>query len=165
MTTSKIKRSKFRTFINITPKEVTADYKLMGDGVTDASVDYAPQLTTEQYITEDSGTTSLDSYTPTMPVDATAKLGDEVFGYVDSLRKDRAIQEDAITDIINVWLYEEAIDIYDTVFPAEQQVVTIGINNFGGAANQGNKINYTLHYQGDPVKGTFDIVSRTFTAN
>jgi hypothetical protein len=160
--TDKIKRSQFRTFIN-TGTALVSNYKLMGDGVTDASIDYNPSLTTEQYITEDSSTTSLDSYAPSMPIDATAKLGDEVFAYVDAMRKDRAIQAAANTDIINVWLYEIALDLYDTIFPAEQQNVTIAINNFGGAANVGNKINYTLHYQGDPVVGTFDIVSRVFT--
>lgn len=160
--TSKIKRSQFRTFINTTPL-ATATYKLMGDGVTDASIDYNPSITTEQYITEDTATTSLDAYAPSMPIDATAKLGDEVFEYVDTLRKARSIQADANSNIVNVWVYETALDIYDTIYPAEQQAVTIAINNFGGAANVANKINYTLHYQGDPVVGTFDIVSRTFT--
>lgn len=161
--TSKIKRSKFRTFVNVTPA-AEPSYRLMGDGVTDAAIDYSPQITTEQYITEDSGTNSLDAYAPTMPVDATAKLGDEVFAFVDALRKNRAIQDEALTDICNVWLYEDALDLYDTVFPAEQQAVVIAVNNFGGAANVANKINYTIHYQGDPVQGTFDIAARTFTA-
>jgi len=162
--TEKIKRSKFRTFLN-TGVSPTVNYKLLGDGVTDASIDYNPSITTEQYITEDSATTSLDAYAPSMPIDATAKLGDEVFAFVDQLRKDRAIQAAANTDVVNVWLYEDALDLYGTVFPAEQQNVTVAINTFGGAANVANKINYTLHYQGDPVQGSFDIVSRTFTAD
>lgn len=161
--TDKIKRSLFKTFVNTTPL-TTATYKLMGDGVTEAAIDYNPSLTTEQYITEDSGTTSLDAYAPSMAIDSTAKLGDEVFAFIDQLRKDRAIQAAANTDIVNVWLYETAIDLYDTVYPAEQQDVTVSINSFGGASNVANKISYALHYQGVPVPGTFNIVSRVFTA-
>lgn len=162
--TVKIKRSLFRTFMNTTPL-TAATYKLIGDGVTDASIDYNPQITTEQYIHEDSANSSLDAYAPSMAIDATAKLGDEVFAFVDVLRKARAIQADANTDVVNVWLYEDAIDLYDTIYPAEQQLISIAVNNFGGAANVANKINYTMHYQGEPIPGTFDIVARTFTAS
>lgn len=164
MVTPKIKRSKFKTFINTTPLAV-ATYELLGDGVTEAAIEYNPQVTTEQYIHEDSGTTSIDSYAPNMPVDASCKLGDPVFEYVDELRKARAVQADAQTDVVNVWLYEDSIDLYDEVFPAEKQAVSISINNFGGAANVANKINFTINYIGDPIVGTFDITDNTFTAS
>lgn len=161
--TTKIARSNFMTFLDTTPSS-SPTYELLGDGVTEAAINYNPSTSTEQYITENSGRTTLDSYAPTMPVDATAKLGDPIFAYIDGLRKDRAILDDPLTTLVNVWKYEDAIDLYDLVYPAEQQPVIVAINTFGGAANVPNRISFSLNYNGDPVVGTFNISTKVFTA-
>jgi hypothetical protein len=160
--TTKIARSSFLTFLDVTPS-TTPTYRLLGDGITDASINYNPTTSTEQYITEDSARTALDSYAPTMPVDATAKLGDPIFAFVDTLRKARAVLDAPTSTIVNVWKYEDAIDLYDLEYPAEQQSVIIAINTFGGAANVPNRISFSINYNGNPVAGSFNILTKTFT--
>ncbi|RJQ42813.1 MAG: hypothetical protein C4545_04040 [Anaerolineaceae bacterium] len=155
----KIKRSEFKTFLNISATG-TADYALLGDGVTSASINYNPQTTEETYIHQDSGVTEVESYRPTMPVEATAIAGDEVFDYVDGIRQNRAVLDAAKTDIVNVWLYETPTL---NEYPAEKQNVSIQIDEFGGEGGASAKINFTINFIGDPVKGTFNPTTREFT--
>jgi len=157
----KIKRSEFKTFINTVPSG-TADYALIGDGVTTGTINYNPETLTETYVHEESGTTTIERYAPTMPIEATAKSGDEAFEFIDTLRKSRATLDDAETDIINVWLYETAVS---GAYPAEQQNVSIQIDSFGGDGGAATKISYTLNFIGDPVPGMFNPTTGVFTAD
>lgn len=156
---AKIKRSQFRTFLNIAPSS-TADYALLGDGVVTAEINYNPQTTEETYIHEDSGTTEVESYRPVMPIEASAIAGDEIFDFVDGLRRSRAVLEDAKTDIVNVWLYDSE---GPAGYPAEKQEVSIQIDSFGGPGGESSKINFTINFIGDPILGEFDPDSGTFT--
>lgn len=158
MTTAKVKRSQFATYMDIVPD--TEDYALVGVGVVSGEIAYNPNIVTETYIHEDSGNAEVEGYSPAMPVEATAVNGDEIFEFIDALRKARAILDDAHTTIVNVWLYETPTG---TVYPAEQQPVTISIDTFGGEGGAATKINYTISYRGDPVVGTFDISTNAFT--
>lgn len=157
----KIKRSQFATFINTTPSETTANYVRLGKGITSGEISYNPESNEEIYIDEDSGTTDVTGYKPTMPVEATAMAGDDAYDFIDSLRINRAILGDAKTDIVNVWLYKTATG---GAYPAEKQNVSIALGTFGGPGGEPAKINYTINYQGDPVKGTFNPTTKAFTA-
>ena len=161
MTVTRVKRSEIKTFLNTTPSS-TATYKLIGDGVTTGKINYNPKTTDETYIHQDSASISVDSYAPVMPIEATAKNGDDVFEYVDSLRKARAVLSAAETDIINVWLYET---VTAGAYPAEKQVVSIQIDDFGGDGGVAAKISYTINFIGNATLGTFNPTTSTFTAS
>jgi hypothetical protein len=160
MTVTTVKRSDFKTFLNTGTTE-TPVWSLIGEGITTGSINYNPQSSEEIYIHQDSGTTTIDGYKPTFPVEATAKKGDAAFDFVDAKRKARAVGGDAQAEIVNVWLYEtEATGAW----PAEKQNVNIQIDEFGGDGGQSAKINYTLNYMGDPVPGTFNPSTLAFVA-
>lgn len=156
----KVKRSEFRTFLN-TGTTATPVWSLLGDGITSAAINYNPQTTEEVYIHQDSGTTEIESYRPTMPVEAKAVSGDDAFDYIDNLRKSRAVLDDAKSEIVNVWLYEAAVS---GAYPAERQPVSVQIDDFGGEGGQTAVINFTINYLGDPTPGTFNPTTGTFTA-
>lgn len=156
---AKIKRSEVMTFLNTTP-DSTATYSLIGEGVTSGAIAYNPKTTEETYIHEDSATITIESYAPNLPVESTAVSGDAVFEFIDSLRVARAVLSDAETDIVNVWAYESG---GPTAYPAEKQVVSIQIDEFGGDGGQAAKINYTINFVGDPIPGTFNTSTSTFT--
>jgi hypothetical protein len=158
--TSSVKRSKFVSFMNTTPSGETPTYNLIGNGVTTGTINYSPQTTTETYIHEDTAHIEVESYQPTMPVQAVAKPGDAVFDFVDTLRKARAVLDDAKTDIVNVYLYEAPTG---SAYPAEKQDVSIQIDNFGGDGGAKVTINYTLNYLGNAITGTFDPTTKKFT--
>lgn len=159
MAVSKVKRSKFATFMNITP-EATETYELIGEGVTNAEIGYNAETEEEIYIHQDSGVTDITAYKPTMPVEATAIQGDKVFEFVDKLRINRSVLGDAVTDIVNVWLYQTE---QTGAWPAEKQKAAISIDSFGGEGGKPAKIKYTINYQGDPIKGTFNPSTKKFT--
>jgi hypothetical protein len=148
---TKVKRSLIRTFLR-TGSVGTPAWKLIGDGVTTAKFNYSPKTVEETYITDDSATTYLDSYAPTLPIEATAKYGDSVFDYVDTLRKGRSVVAAAETDIVNVWMYKKS---GFTVYPAEKQACSIQVDDFGGDGGTAGKLNYTINFLGDPILGTF----------
>jgi len=158
MITAKIKRSQFRTFIDVNPGY--QDWALIGDGVTAAEIAYNPEVSEETYIHQDSGSAEVEGYKPNMPIEASAINGDEVFEYIDTLRKGRSVLNGAHTQIVNVWMYEDA---QLSAYPAELQDVTISVESFGGDGGASAKINYTIHYRGDPTLGTFNPTTLTFT--
>jgi hypothetical protein len=155
-----IKRNEFKTFMNTTPTG-TATFNLIGDGVTTGTVNMNPSTTEETYIHQTNASISVDRYAPTYPVEGKAKKGDAVFDFIDGLRKSRATLTDAETDIVNVWLYETATA---GAYPAEKQHVSIQVDSWGGDGGQATRINYTINYIGDPVLGTFNPTTKTFTA-
>jgi hypothetical protein len=157
MTTAKVKRSQFRTFIDVDPGY--QDWALIGDGVTAAEIAYNPETSEETYIHQDSGSAEIEGYKPNMPIEASAINGDDVFEFVDGLRKSRAILDAAHTQVVNVWLYE---DDTDGAYPAELQDVAVSIDSFGGDGGASAKINYTILYRGDPTMGTFNPTTLAF---
>lgn len=157
----KVKRSQVKTFLN-TGTVQTPVWSLIGDGVVSGVINYNPQTSDLVYIHQDSGVTEIESYKPNMPVEATAIDGDPVFEFIDNLRKNRAVLDAARAEIANVWLYETPTS---GQYPAERQTVNIQIDDFGGEGGQAAKINYTINYCGDPVKGTFNPTTLAFTAN
>ena len=161
-TVTKVKRSQFATFLYTTPKGETPTYSRFGKGVTSQSVAYNPTVTSEQYIDEDNATSSVDGYAPTINTPQTAYSGNPVFDFVDGLRKARAIGNDALTDILMVYLYDKK---EDGVYTAEKQGVSISITDFGGDAGNPLNITYDIGFVGDPVLGTVQISNgvATFT--
>lgn len=157
---AKVKRSEFKTFLN-TGTILVPVWSLLGEGITTGAINYNPQTAEEVYIHQDSGTTSIESYKPTFPVEATAIAGDAAFDYVDDLRKSRAVLGDAETEIVNVWLYETPTS---GAYPAEKQDVSIQIDSFGGDGGVATKINFTINFLGDPVAGTFNPTTLAFVA-
>lgn len=156
---AKVKRSQIWTFIDTVPG--TEVYELIGEGVVTGAIGYNPKTTEETYIHQDTASILVDSYAPTMPIEATAVAGDAVFDFIDQLRKDRATLTDAETTIVNVWAYETG---GPTAYPAEQQAVSIQIDEYGGDGGEAAKISYTINFVGDPIPGTFDGGTSTFTA-
>ncbi len=159
--TTKIKSSLVKTFLNTTPS-TTATYSLVGDGVPSLDTDYSPKTTEETYVHQDNASISVDSYAPKIAVEMTAKLGDAVFAFIDNLRQSRAVLGDAETDLVDVWLYETPTS---GAYPAEKQNVAIQIDSMTREGGVPMKIKYTINYVGDPIPGTFNPTTSTFTAS
>ncbi len=149
----KLKRTQFATFLNTGGKSEV--WSRFGKGVTSQSVAYNPTVNTEQYIDEDNATSSLDAYAPTINTPHTAYKGDPIFEYVDRLRRARAIGDDAIGEILMVYIYDK--DETTGAYGAERQKVSISITDFGGDAGSPLSITYDLGFVGDPVQGTVTI--------
>ena len=150
----KVKRSDFASFLNIGGS--TENWARMGKGITSQQISYNPQTTSETFIDEDSATTTLDSYAPTMSTPQTAYAGDPVFDFVDNLRQRRAVGAECETDMLLVYLYDSN---GSSSYAAEKQKVAIQIDDFGGDGGASNVINYTLNFVGNAEQGTVSITS------
>ena len=160
MVGTKVKRSKLAIFLDTSGGEETAEWALIGNGVTEQTIAYNPTTSDEVYIHQDSGTVDVESYKPNIPTPMTAIKGDSVFDYVDGLRKTRAIGADARTKICIVYLYETETT---GAYPAEQNDCSIQIDDFGGAGGESATINFTINLIGDAVVGTFNPTTKSFT--
>ena len=160
MVGTKVKRSKLAILLDTSGGEETAEWALIGNGVTEQTIAYNPTTSDEVYIHQDSGTVDVESYKPNIPTPMTAIKGDSVFDYVDGLRKTRAIGADARTKICIVYLYETETT---GAYPAEQNDCSIQIDDFGGAGGESATINFTINLIGDAVVGTFNPTTKSFT--
>ena len=154
------KRSAFLLFINIAPADPNGTYALVGDGVTELSIAYNPQTSTEQYIHQDTANTELTGYQPNAPVTAQVVKGDPAFEFINGLRKKLPIGSDAHTDIVMTDIFEGGSN---GAFPASKQPVSIQIDSYGGAASDPLSIGYTINWRGEGISGSFDTNSKTFT--
>ncbi len=156
----KIKRSKLAVFLNTAPTAETPVWSLIGDGVTEMTIAYNPQTSEVTYVHEDSGTTDVESYKPTIAAPMTAIAGDEVFEFVDGIRRARKVMGDCLTQCLIVYLYKDGTS---GAYPAEKNDCAVQIDDFGGAGGESAKLNFTLNLQGDAVQGTFNPTGKTFT--
>lgn len=159
---AKVKRSQFQAFLDTTPAVTAATWSLLGPGITTGTLNYNPEVETETYIHEDSATTTLERYAPTFPMEAQCINTDEIFEFVDNLRRTRAVGSAAETDMLLVYLYETPTST--DKYPAELQPVSIQIDSFGGDGGTTNRINFTINFRGDATDGTYDVSSEAFTA-
>lgn len=157
----KIKRSLVKTLLN-TNTLVSPTWSLIGNGVKTGKISYNPKTTEETYIHEDNASTTVDSYAPTFPVEMTADNGTAVFEFIDAKRKARSVLSDVETEIVNVWLYKTPALNY---YLAERQGVSLQIDDFGGDGGVAAKVNFTINFIGDPVKGEFNPTTLTFVAH
>ena len=76
-----------------------------------------------------------------------------------AIERKNEILEKLRTDVVEVKLWEEGED----GFPAYKEEVIIEVVSYGGDTT-GYQIPFKLHYTGNRVKGSFDVDSKTFTA-
>lgn len=147
---ARVKRSLLAHFLN-TGTKTTPVWSRIGQGVSEMSVDYNPEVTTEQWIHEDAPRNAIERYAPSSGVSAIAYSDDPVFIFIDNLRKTRAIGTDAECQMLNVDIY----DVDGSNYWAELQPVTIQIDNIGGETS--TEIGFTITYNGSPDVGTATI--------
>jgi len=163
MAIEKIKRSAIAHFLDTSKAADYADatWKRIGKYVDSASTEYNPQTETEQDIISESATTELTGYQPTMPISQKCAKGDEVYEFVNGLRRKRSTMSDAHTWLLNVDLYDKTGSDALVTYAAEVQEVSVQVDTYGGDGGESPVLEYTLNYVGDPIPGTVSITSGT----
>lgn len=157
----KITRPKILTYLNTTPSNSgTPEYGLLGLGVTTGQISMNANVTTEQYIHQETAYNSIDTYAPSISITQTAYKGDAVYDYIFDIYYNRKTGSDCETDILNIYLAETT---ENNKYKAEKQKVAIEISSYGGDAGNPVQIEYTIHYNGSAEKGTATITSGTPT--
>lgn len=158
-----LKRSQIQAFLNTTPKESDATYKIVGNGMTSGSYEYNPQETTETYIVNDNATNTLDSYQIAFDGEMKCMKGDAIFDYVDELRYKVAVGEDAKSSVVLVDTWNVPQSSETGTYRAQKFDCTVSINSYGGDGGVTPTISFKLGLNGDPVQGTATISAGTCT--
>lgn len=159
MAIEKIKRSAIAHFLDTSKSSdyANATWKRVGKNVDSASVEYNPQTETEQDIISESATTELTGYQPTMPISQKCSKGDEVYEFINGLRRKRSTMSDAHTWLLNVDLYDKTESDVSATYSAEVQEVSVQVDTYGGDGGEAPVLEYTFNYVGDPIPGKVTI--------
>lgn len=152
-----VKRSEVHTYI-----AAPSAYALFDAGVMTLDDALNPATVTEQYIMDVASTTTLDAYQPSFAFTMRVDKDDAVATYIRDLAKSLAVGAAAETDIVRFDAWE--IEVDGTV-PAKQFHVAVAVD-YTDNGEGGSKVEMagTLFVQGDPIDGTFDVDTKTFTA-
>ena len=157
---AKIERKYLAHYINAAQSGQEADYERLGKDLSEFSPELSAQVETQKNIL---GQTSvvISGYEKTAAVEPYyAVAGSSLFAWLQSVIDEGKVLEDLKTDVVEVKLWEEETE---TGFPAIREEVYIEVNSYGGDTT-GYQIPFTIHYTGVKQKGSFQVDSRTFTA-
>lgn len=106
---------------------------------------------------------NVDSYQPQAAVEPYyAVVGDPLHTRLQAIIDERQTLDDLKTTTVEVHLWEAAGE--DNTYVAYQEEAIIEITSYGGDYT-GYQIPFNIHHTGARVKGTFNITTKTFTAD
>ena len=158
---AKIERKYLAHFINTAAPGSEAVYERLGKDLEEFSPEMAAQVDTKKNIL---GETSIliSSYEKTGSVEPYyAETDSSLFERLQSIIDEQLVLDKLKTDVVEVKLWEGEGD--GTTFPAYKEEAFIEVSSYGGDTT-GYQIPFTLHFTGNKVKGTFDVKTKTFTA-
>lgn len=148
----KVGRHEIATYLDVTPKETTNDYRIIGVGVSEYTENYNPQSTTEKWIINKNATTTVDSYQVQGSVTQTCYVGDPVYDYVNELRRNEAVGSDAESSVIDVDLYDSETSTDGAItYKATKHACSVSVGSYGGSDPA--QLAYNINYNGDVIKG------------
>lgn len=150
----KIKRSQYQKFLDTTPSGQSETWKVIGIGISEAAVEFNPQVDTEQWIIEDAARNDHTSNQKQLSVTQKCYKGDPEFAFIEQGR-----------DQLNYTSHILEIDTWNgtnSSYPAKKSDCLITVTSYSG-----EEIEYTVYFNGNPVVGTATIADGvpTFTAS
>ena len=151
-------------FLNIEPSGSSESWALVGNGMTTGSYTYEATETSETYIVDDNATTTVDSYALSLDGEMKCIFGDEVFDFINELRRKLATGTDAETSVLLVDKYDAS---ETNKFKGQKFACSISISSYGGDGGATPTIGFKINVNGDPTNGTVTISEGvpTFTAD
>lgn len=138
-------------------------YALMGTGFSALTETPGAATSSKRYINMDSSSQRVTGYEWTAPFEADQIPDEAAIAYIVNIARKQLTGVDAETDYIQVDL-DEPVDSSENTFAARMRKVAIAVSDMPN--NDGDLgVNGTLHGVTDPIEGTFDVSSKTFTPN
>lgn len=157
---SKIERKYLAHFMNAAVPGETAAYERLGADLEEFSAELSAQVETKKNILGQTGIV-ISGYEKTGSVEPYyAVQGSPLFARLQAIIDEGLVLEDLKTDVVEVKLWEKT----DGSYRAIREEAYIEVVSYGGDTT-GYQIPFKLHFTGAKTKGSFDIESRTFTAD
>ncbi len=157
-----IKRAEMMMFADVS-STATPEWELIGEKVEDMSIELNPNVETTTDVTGQT-TTTLDKYEPSTSVEPMrAKRQSKLFAILYDIVKREKTLSDVERNFLCVNAFDEVQVETSTEYAAWTQKAVIAVQNFGGDTAALN-IPFEIHWTGPKTYGTFDPVTKTFTA-
>ena len=159
MATQAVKNTHRQIFIDVSGGGETATYERLGEGVTDFTPSANPTVETKHYINASSPTHKISATERQYSFSADVIKGDPCLDYIASL--DGKTGDEVDTYMIDV---DASGTGTSGSYPAKRYAITISLEqpySIEGGANQ--VMSGTFYANGDPVEGTFNTSTKTFT--
>lgn len=152
-------RHDFSDYLNIQTKE-TPNFVLMGTGFTTLDENPGAQSSKKKYVNEAASSSSITRYETTFPFTSDFIVQQEAILALYKVGRNHCTGADAEFQYVRVELWDK-VENKENEFAARLFTVSAEISSISGEdeiALSGN-----LNATGDPVDGTFNTVTRTFT--
>ena len=157
---AKIERKYLAHYINAATGE-EAVYERLGSDLEEFSTEMAAQVDTKKNILGESAIL-ISSYEKTASVEPYyAQTDSQLFTRLQDIIDNSLVLDALKTDVVTVKLWDSP---QEGVYPAIREEAFIEVTSYGGDTT-GYQIPFTLHFTGNQVKGTFNVSTKTFTAN
>lgn len=161
--TGKIARKWMAHFINASVVPETPNYVRLGSDLEEYTVEMNANVNTTQNILGEASTI-IDGYEPQSAVEPYyAVVGDPLYERLQKIADERLTHDALKTTVVEVHLWEED-SIESGSFVAYREDAIIEIVSYGGDTS-GVQIPFNIHHVGNRVKGTFDVSTKTFSAD
>lgn len=155
-----IQRHEFADYLNC-GTSATPDWELMGTGFTSLNESPNAQTNTKKYVNEKSSTTSITQYQTEFAYDADLISSEAAVIKLYDTGRNHKTGSDAVLEYIRVELWDPATENSTTEFKARKFNVANSVSDISG--DDDIQVSGTLHAQGDPVDGTFNVSTKVFT--
>ena len=157
---AKIERKYLAHYINAAADAEEAVYERLGKDLEEFSPELAAQVDTKRNILGETAIL-ISGYEKTGAVEPFyAEEGSALFERLQSIVDGDLVMDQLKTDVVEVKLWKSE---NGTTYPAIREQAYIEVVSYGGDTT-GYQIPFTLHFTGSKETGTFDVTSKTFTA-
>lgn len=157
-----VMRNQIADYLEIDSGASDKEYVLMGTGFT--TLDESPGANIEKttYINESSGSSTITKYETKFSFNADMIADERAVMALYKVGRDHLVGENAEFNYVRVDLYEAASE--GGTYKARKFKVAAEISDYKGDGGEKIKVSGTLNAVGDPVQGTFNVSTKTFTA-
>lgn len=138
-------------------------WSLMGTGFNTLDENPNAQVDSKTYIHEKAQTSQIKSYQPQFPFDTDLIADDDAVMALYGVGRNQLIGADAQFEYVRVELFKTPSST--NTYPARKFTVAVEVSGFSGGGGEQVKASGNLNVVGDFVEGTFNVSTKTFTAN
>lgn len=155
-----IKRHQFADYLNI-GDETTPNFVLMGTGFTTLDEEPGAQTETKKYVNEKSSSSSITGYETVFPFESDLIVEQQAVLALYNVGRNHCVGSDAEFQYARVELWDPVTGS-DNTYSARLFTVAAEISDITGETDIA--VSGNLNAVGDPINGSFNTTTKTFTA-
>ncbi|MFV0315178.1 MAG: hypothetical protein ACK5I7_08765 [Anaerotignum sp.] len=156
-----VMRHQIADYLNTGTQEVPK-FALMGVGFNTLDENPNAQTDGKTYIHQKAQTSQIKNYQTQFPFDTDLIASEEAVMALYDIGRNQKTGAEAELEYVRVELFKPD-DTLENTFMARKFKVAIAVAGIAGAGGESVKVTGTLHGVGDPVYGTFNTTTKTFS--